>query len=154
MNDRPSSATQPTGITHRRLIVALTAILAVVVAGCDKGTFPSIAVQPPADTAYSYFQAFNDLNLPLLQAHLTDDQRAEPGFGGDWAPDYFDVPPKGYFQDVVCTSGTQTPTEAQVDCSFSAKQDWETFKAGPQKWRLYMKRQAPAPWLIYEFRQE
>ena len=134
----------------RRTKGTLTAILLVaLIAGCGKeGPLPSIQVQPPADTAQAYFQAFNDLNLPLLQAHLIVDKRADPGFGGDWGFYYDTVPPKDFFGDVTCAAASQMATGAEVDCSFTAKETWEGFSAGPQRWRLHMSCLPPGPWLI------
>lgn len=128
----------------------LTAILMLaLVAGCSKdGPLESIPVQPPVDTAHAYFQAFNDLDLELLQAHLTVNRQADPGFGGDWGFYYDTVPPRDFFGNVTCTAASQTATAAEVDCSFTAKEDWEGFTAGAQRWRLYMSCQPPGPWLI------
>jgi hypothetical protein len=135
---------------------ALTAILLLaLVAGCSKdGPLPSIPVQQPVDTAYAYFQAFNDLDLPLLQAHLIVDKRGDSGFGGDWGFYYDTVPPKDFFGDVACAAASQTTAEAEVDCSFTAKEDWEGFTAGAQRWRLHMSCLPPGPWLVNDWARD
>jgi hypothetical protein len=130
-------------------------LLLVLVAGCSKGgSLESARVQPPVDTAYAYFAAFNNLDLELLQAHLSADRQADPGFGGDWGFWNDTVPPRGFFGDVICAGASQTATEAEVDCSFTAKEDWEGFRSGAQRWRLHMSSLPPGPWLIDDWRRD
>jgi len=130
-------------------------VLLAVVAGCSKGgPLESIPVQTPVDTANAYFQAFNNLDLELLQAHLSDGKQANPGFGGDWGLWYDTVPPRDFFGDVTCATALQTATSAQLECSFTAKADWEGFARGAQRWCLDMSRVPRGPWLIDDWSRD
>lgn len=141
--------------THRSKGILAAILLLAIVAGCSKdGPLESIPVQTPVDTAYAYFQAFNNLDLELVQAHLSVDKQADSGFGGDWGFWYDTVPPRDFFGAVTCTAASQTETSAEVDCSFTAKEDWEGFATGVQRWRFDMSRRPPGPWLIHDWSRD
>lgn len=125
-----------------RAILTVVPLL-VFAAGCGGGAAPSIGTKSPLDTAYAYFQAFNEVNLTLVNAYKMPEGRTQ-----DWGMD--GAPPPGFFGNVSCTQVSQTATDAEVGCSVTVEEGWNGFTAGPQGWGLDMKRQGAGPWLIYD----
>jgi hypothetical protein len=120
----------------------------MTVAGCGTGPAPTVAVQSPVDTAIASFQALNNGDMALADAHWEPDRL---GAGSE------DPPPHGDFQNLECRSASgaygeplDTATTASVACTFTIREVWDGFSPGFYGWGVYMRRQPPGPWLIYD----
>jgi hypothetical protein len=127
-----------------RWTVALSVALAFALNGCaatpTDAPSLSIAVQSPVDTAYAWFAAINEHNLPLALAHFAP---ADTG-AMEWTDfDSFS------FSDVSCSLVSQTSTTADVGCRFTEHApSYENIDAG---WGISLERQPPGPWLINNY---
>jgi hypothetical protein len=122
---------------------------AVLVAGCGNETAPTIAAESPVDAALATFQALNTGDMSLAAAHWV------PGRGDRVGQD---VPPRDVFQNVQCRPGQRhdggvgdTATDAGVSCEFDIREMWGGFTAGHWEWGVFLRRQPPGPWLVYDW---
>jgi hypothetical protein len=162
--DRPSLArwyvAAPTDPIHSRPVTSdrishylwLRLVLsAVLVAACGNEPAPTIAAESPVDAALATFRALNTGEMSLAAAHWV------PGRGGRVGQD---VPPRDVFQNVQCRPGQRhdggvgdTATDAGVSCEFDIREMWGGFSAGHWEWGVFLRRQPPGPWLIYDWGQ-
>lgn len=131
--------------------------LGLAVAGCGNGPIPSVAAQSPSPTVRSPADTASD----FLQAMGAGDQAR---MNADLVParqiiDWQDRPARNVFDHVQCRPGSQisselvdTPINAVVVCEFVVLEDWGGFSASHvDPWGVWLRREAPGPWLVYDW---
>ena len=135
-------------------IARISAIAVVLgIAACTAGptSTPVRSLASPVAVARALFDAMNRGDMSLAASY--------------WAPDASgrfarNVPPPNEFQNVTCHSGPRfngepgdTDTDAGVSCEFEIREMWGGFEAGHSQWGVFLRRQAPGPWQLYEWGQ-
>ena len=137
----------------------LVLVLGLIVAGCGGGPAPTVAVgsptnapspylgptvavQSPVATAYSFLQAMGNGDQALMNTYLVPGRR-----NGVLS----DPPLADEFQNLHCRPTTDyinTGTAVVVACEFDVREDWSGIAAGHCPWTVSLQRQPPSPWLI------
>ena len=133
---------RPVDATTKWLSVLALAI-GLAVAGCGIGPAPSVAVQSPPDTAYSFLQAMGNGDQARMNTYLVPSRRNTDSQG--------DPPPADEFRNLRCSlvaDHAGTDTAVVVACDFDVREDWSGFSAGHCAWTVSLQRQPPGPWLI------
>jgi hypothetical protein len=145
MSGSPSRlATEPGVLRLRgpRWVVALLT-LGIALTGCANQPLPSIPVQSPVDTAYSWFKAINDHDQSLVLAHIATGERNEPNLDMSGLT----------FSDVECHLESESSATAQVHCTFSVQYppNSDPGEGVGTDWVIQVECQPPGPWLIENY---
>lgn len=122
--------------------VLTVGLLALLLAGCSVAPPPSVAVRSPVDTAQAWFKSINDHDMALAAAHFTPTTRAMMQWN-----DFGSVS----FSHVRCSPQSRSERTASVTCTFTPHAPAGDQLLADRFWTVYMRRQPPGPWLIYDY---
>jgi hypothetical protein len=120
-------------------------VFGVALVGCSSASrsLPHVAVQPPINTALSWFRSINEHNMPLALAHFVPKDRQQM----EWS-DFGSAS----FSEIRCQLVSQEKTTSEVDCTFHVPNPSPDMR-GVTFWDIYMQREPPGPWLINAYGQ-